>query len=62
MKIPVILGHPNKASFNHAIAITVVETLRRNGHDVVFHDLYAENYDPILPAEEIPEAEAYLQI
>jgi NAD(P)H dehydrogenase (quinone) len=55
MKIPVILGHPNKASFNHAIATTAVETLRRNGHDVVFHDLYAENFDPMLPAEEIPE-------
>ena len=55
MKILVILGHPNKASFSHAIATTVVETLRRNGHDVVFHDLYAENYDPMLSAKEIPQ-------
>lgn len=53
MNIVVILGHPNKSSFNHAIAKTVVETLQGNGHDVAFHDLYAENYDPILPAEEI---------
>ena len=55
MKILVILGHPNKASFSHAIATTVVETLRRNGHDVVFHDLYAENYDPMLSVKEIPQ-------
>ena len=53
MKITVILGHPSKASFNHAIAKTVIEVLRRKGHDVIFHDLYAEDFDPILPAEEI---------
>ena len=53
MKILVILGHPDKASFNHAIAAIVVEVLRRNGHDVIFHDLYAENFDPMLPAQEI---------
>ena len=55
MNITVILGHPDKDSFNHAIAVKVVETLHRDGHDVAFHDLYAENYDPMLPAEEIPE-------
>ena len=27
MKISVILGHPDKESFNHAIAATVVKTL-----------------------------------
>ena len=53
MNIVVILGHPNKSSFNHAIAGTVVDTLRSNGHDIIFHDLYAENFDPLLPAEEI---------
>jgi len=53
MKIMVVLGHPNKASFNHAIARTVVNTLEKIGHNVVFHDLYAENFNPILPADEI---------
>jgi len=53
MKISVILGHPNKDSFNHAIANTVVETLLKNGHDVIFHDLYKENFDPITTAQEI---------
>ncbi|HBI15061.1 MAG TPA: NAD(P)H dehydrogenase [Desulfobulbaceae bacterium] len=54
MKISVILAHPDQASFNHAIAQTVVEQLAGNGHAVSFHDLYAERFDPVLPAAEIP--------
>jgi NAD(P)H dehydrogenase (quinone) len=54
MKMSVILAHPNKKSFNHAIAATVIETLKQNGHEVFFHDLYEEKFDPILPTEEIP--------
>ena len=53
MKISVILGHPNKDSFNHAIANTVVETLLKNGYEVAFHDLYKENFDPVTTAQEI---------
>lgn len=53
MKISVILAHPDKRSFNHAIAATVVETLNRNGHQVIFHDLYEEGFDPVLPVNEI---------
>lgn len=55
MKISVILAHPCEGSFNHAIAITAVEQLERNGHKVFFHDLYKENFDPILFCEEIPK-------
>jgi NAD(P)H dehydrogenase (quinone) len=55
MKISVILAHPDKKSFNHAIATTAIETLKRNGHKVFSHDLYEEKFDPILPAEEIPK-------
>ena len=54
MKISVVLAHPDKGSFNHAIAATAVETLNRNGHEIHFHDLYDERFDPILPAEELP--------
>lgn len=54
MNISVILAHPNKRSFNHAIARTAVTQLQRNGHRVIFHDLYAEQFDPILPSAEIP--------
>jgi NAD(P)H dehydrogenase (quinone) len=55
MKVLVILGHPNKGSFNHAIANTVVETLLNNGHEVFFHDLYEEKFDPIISSQEIPK-------
>jgi NAD(P)H dehydrogenase (quinone) len=53
MNISVILGHPERGSFNHAIAATVVETLHDNGHGTFFHDLYEERFDPLLPAGEI---------
>lgn len=59
MKISVVLAHPDRGSFNHAIAQAVVTRLETNGHDVFFHDLYAEGFDPLLPAAEIP-AEAGL--
>jgi len=54
MKISVILAHPNNKSFNHAIARQAVDRLARNGHDVSFHDLYAENFDPVLTWPEMP--------
>ena len=54
MKISVILAHPDAGSFNHAIAVTAVETLQKYGHEVVFHDLYKERFPPAIPASEIP--------
>lgn len=53
MKISLILAHPDPTSFNHAIAVCVAETLHRNGHEVNFHDLYEEGFNPILQTEEI---------
>jgi NAD(P)H dehydrogenase (quinone) len=53
MRISVILAHPSPRSFNAAIARTVVSTLRSSRHTVVFHDLYRERFDPVLPAAEI---------
>ena len=55
MKISVILGHPKRGSFNHAIAGTVVRTLKTGGHEVAFHDLYQEAFDPVLPDVELPK-------
>jgi putative NADPH-quinone reductase len=54
MKVSVILAHPQKGSFNHAIALTAVDQLQYSGHEVRFHDLYEEEFDPILPAAEMP--------
>lgn len=53
MQISVILAHPREGSFNHAIAGAVVATLRESGHSVLFHDLYAEQFDPLLRYPEI---------
>jgi putative NADPH-quinone reductase len=53
MKVSIILGHQHQGSFNHAIADEARRTLKDNGHEVRFHDLYAEKFDPILPHEEI---------
>ncbi len=55
MKILVILAHPNPASFNAAIARVVIQTLGEHGHEVRFHDLYAEEFDPVLPMGEISQ-------
>jgi NAD(P)H dehydrogenase (quinone) len=55
MKLSVILAHPDPQSFNHAIAKTAVAVLLENGYEVIFHDLYAEEFDPLLPTEEIPK-------
>jgi NAD(P)H dehydrogenase (quinone) len=55
MIISVILAHPNRESFNHAIAKTIIDRLKSNGHTLFFHDLYSEKFDPLLPYKEIPD-------
>ncbi len=54
MKISVILAHPHPGSFNHAIGAAVIQALGENRHDIVYHDLYTERFNPVLPFEEIP--------
>jgi NAD(P)H dehydrogenase (quinone) len=54
MKILIILAHPDKKSFNHAVAYQTRETLEAKGHQVFFHDLYEEKFDPVLSSAEIP--------
>jgi NAD(P)H dehydrogenase (quinone) len=53
MKVALILAHPDPRSLNQAIADRARGALRANGHEVVFHDLYAEGFDPVLPAAEV---------
>lgn len=48
----VILAHPKRGSFNHALAATVREGLEGAGITVHFHDLYEENFDPVLTVDE----------
>lgn len=52
MFVSVILGHPDQKSLNHAIAQAAVAALTDMGVTVRFHDLCAEGFDPILPADE----------
>ena len=55
MKASIILAHPNSGSFNHAIAggSAAGEALTSQGWQVRLHDLYAEGFDPLLPAAEL---------
>ena len=53
MNVSIILAHPNPGSFNHAIATTAADSLRRNGHKVVLHDLCQEQFPPLLNAAEL---------
>mgnify|MGYP006296645129 CR=1 FL=1 len=55
MKILVLLAHPNEKSFNHAISESAVKALEENGHEIRFHDLYAEGFDPLLKSEELSD-------
>lgn len=52
MNISIILGHPIKDSFNHAIAKTIRDAFSGKGYRIFYHDLYAEGFDPILPGRE----------
>lgn len=56
MNILIILGHPDPGSLNHAIAHSVRDDLAAAGHDIIFHDLYGEGFDPLLTAGEIPKS------
>ncbi|MEL6558540.1 MAG: NAD(P)H-dependent oxidoreductase [Bacteroidota bacterium] len=53
MQVQIILCHPHKRSFNHAIANTARKIAEEIGHTVVFHDLYQEDFNPVIPYEEI---------
>ena len=59
MTILIILAHPSKSSFNHAIAKIAKKVLRDLGHKVIFHDLYSENFKPVLPEEELTKDGKY---
>lgn len=47
-----LIAHPRVDSFCHAISETARDNLQAAGHTIVHHDLYAEEFDPCLKAEE----------
>jgi NAD(P)H dehydrogenase (quinone) len=62
MNVLIVLGHPDENSFNHAIAERCRQKLVENGHAVIFHDLYKEKFDPVIPTPEIPKSGKYSQL
>ncbi|HSO25556.1 MAG TPA: NAD(P)H-dependent oxidoreductase, partial [Methanobacteriaceae archaeon] len=57
MKISVILAHPYENSFNHALYVNVLKTLKSNGHEVRAHDLYLEEFKPLIKGKELVNGE-----
>ena len=51
-KTLVIYVHPVEGSFNSCVRDVVVEHLSKHDHEVRLRDLYAENFDPFLSANE----------
>ena len=56
MNILIVLAHPDPGSFNHALAQAMREELCARGDCVVFHDLCAEGFEPLLTKQEIPQS------
>jgi NAD(P)H dehydrogenase (quinone) len=54
MRILVVFAHPRRGSFNGAVLDALVEGLREADHEPDVADLYAEDFDPRLGAEELP--------
>lgn len=55
MNILIILAHPDKKSFNSAIANTCMQHLKKNGHSFILHDLYQEGFNLVIDNIEIPK-------
>jgi NAD(P)H dehydrogenase (quinone) len=53
MKASVILAHPYQQSLNHAFFHRICATLCAKSVTVFGHDLYKENFNPLLTAEEL---------
>ena len=53
MRALVVVGHPRRDSFSHALAAQAAEALTARGFAVERHDLYAEGFDPVLPLSEM---------
>ncbi|HEY3144719.1 MAG TPA: NAD(P)H-dependent oxidoreductase, partial [Dongiaceae bacterium] len=47
LKTLLVLAHPERNSFNGAMADTALETLRGRGHEVALSDLYRMGWDPV---------------
>ncbi|MCF7921019.1 MAG: NAD(P)H-dependent oxidoreductase [Candidatus Cloacimonetes bacterium] len=53
MKYLIIYAHPREDSFNHAILEQISASLSAREHEVKVRDLYKENFNPLLSAEDL---------
>jgi len=58
MNVLVVCAHPNPSSFTHAMANAMATGLRANEHQVNLKDLYAQNFDPVLTADDLAQLHA----
>ncbi len=49
----IVVAHPDRDSFNHALAQCVADVWQRLSFATVLRDLYAERFDPVLTLEDI---------
>jgi len=52
MRILAIIAHPRSTSFCHSIFERAISTLKHAGHTIIINDLYADEFDPVLKADE----------
>lgn len=55
MKVLVVISHPSSSSFNHGILKRITKGLNNSGHEVRIKDLYKENFNPVLSAEDLAQ-------
>ena len=53
MLISLIVANPKPRSFCHALAMTAASACRGLGHEVRFHDLYLESFEPVMDEPEL---------
>lgn len=53
MKMTLVVAHPDPGSLNAAVARAAYEAALAAGADVRVHDLYADGFDPRMPAAEV---------
>ncbi len=58
MNVLVVCAHPNSSSFTHAMTDAIATGLRASEHKVNVKDLYAENFDPVLKADDLERLHA----
>jgi putative NADPH-quinone reductase len=52
MRVLVLYAHPVETSFGAAVHQTLVETLRKRGHEIDDCDLNAEGFDPVMSRQD----------